>query len=128
MPSEPFAVLVRASAVGVAVHSFCQAYSHGQKWIGIPFVQLGHRLIDLLVPDSCTPPPMQGMEASYADLAAQLDGTSVTVAKYQADTDREFCTEKLGLKTFPTIIYLPKGREGFIKYPSERRDVDTLKM
>ena len=68
------------------------------------------------------------MEASYADLAAQLDGTSVTVAKYQADTDREFCTEKLGLKTFPTIIYLPKGREGFIKYPSERRDVDTLKM
>ena len=42
--------------------------------------------------------------------------------------DREFCTEKLGLKTFPTIVYLPKGREGFIRYPSEKRDVDTLKM
>jgi hypothetical protein len=23
---------------------------------------------------------------------------------------------------------LPKGRDGFIKYPSERRDVDTMKM
>ena len=57
-----------------------------------------------------------------------LSHDDVLSAVCQADTDREFCTEKLGLKTFPTIIYLPKGREGFIKYPSEKRDVDTLKM
>lgn len=73
-------------------------------------------------------PFCKAMEGSYAELAAQLNGSSVKVAKYQADTDREFCTEKLGLKTFPTIVFLPKGREGFIKFPSERRDAETLKM
>lgn len=74
-------------------------------------------------------PFCQAMEASYAELAAQLKGSSVKVAKYQADVDREFSTEKLGLKTFPTIVFLPKTSfPSFIKYPSERRDVDTLKM
>jgi len=70
----------------------------------------------------------QALEPSFSALADQLAGTSVAVAKYQADVDREFSTEKLGLKTFPTIVYLPKGRSDFIKFPSERRDVDTLKM
>ncbi len=70
----------------------------------------------------------QGLEPAYGELAKQLEGSSVRVAKYQADVDREFSTAKLGLKTFPTIVYLPKGRSDFIKYPSERRDVDTLKM
>lgn len=73
-------------------------------------------------------PFCQAMEANFEALAAQLKGSHVKVAKYQADVDREFASEKLGLKTFPTIVFLPKGREGFIKYPSERRDVDTLKM
>jgi adenylyl-sulfate reductase (glutathione) len=73
-------------------------------------------------------PFCQAMEAAYTELGNQLAGSSVRVAKYQADVDKEFCTEKLGLKTFPTVVYLPKGREGFIKYPSERRDVDTLRM
>lgn len=26
----------------------------------------------------------------------------------QADNDRDFCKENLGLKTFPSIVYYPK--------------------
>lgn len=73
-------------------------------------------------------PFCQGMEPAYAQLAEQLAGSSVTVAKYQADIDKDFCTEKLGLKTFPTVVLLPKGNGPYIKYPSERRDADTLRM
>eukprot|EP00877_Chromochloris_zofingiensis_P012297 jgi/Chrzof1/7320/Cz02g19090.t1 len=73
-------------------------------------------------------PFCQGMEASYAALAEEMAGSHVRIAKYQADIDREFSSEKLGLKTFPTIVFLPKGKEGYIKYPSERRDTDSLKM
>ena len=48
------------------------------------------------------------MEPAYEELAAHFAGSPVvTVAKYQADIDREFCNEKLQLKTFPTIVYLP---------------------
>ncbi len=68
------------------------------------------------------------MEPAYGELADALKGTHVTVAKYQADTDREFATESLKLKTFPTIVFLPKGRDSVIKFPSDRRDIDTLKM
>jgi adenylyl-sulfate reductase (glutathione) len=113
---------------------------------------------------------MQGLEADWANLADSLKGSHVTVAKYQADVDREFANANLGLKTFPTIVYFPKvsctpvlacahycapseccmlmyaimwwaspdhfilpcftvqGRSGFVKFPSERRDVDTLRM
>lgn len=70
----------------------------------------------------------QGLEPSYAALADELKGSHVSIAKYQADVDREFATESLKLKTFPTIVFLPKGRNTVIKFPSERRDVETLKM
>ncbi len=51
------------------------------------------------------------------------------VAKFQADLEREYAGDKFGLKTFPTIVLLPKSQPGqFIKYPTERRDVDTLSM
>ncbi|KAG1679266.1 hypothetical protein FOA52_009296 [Chlamydomonas sp. UWO 241] len=73
-------------------------------------------------------PFCQAMEPAYAALASELSGSSVKVAKYQADIDRDFCTEKLGLKTFPTIVLMPKGSGALIKYPSERRDAETLKM
>jgi thiol-disulfide isomerase/thioredoxin len=129
-------------------------------------------------------PFCQAMEPAFSQLASELAGSHVTVAKYQADIDRDFANENLGLKTFPTIIYLPKvcytthtlcasrghheacltsvqlllllllvvvvgsgggGNQscalrnhvcatasqngpGYVKYPSERRDVDTLKM
>jgi len=46
----------------------------------------------------------------------------------QADTNREFAG-KLGLKTFPTIVMLPKfSSSGVVKYPTERRDTDSLDM
>ena len=40
----------------------------------------------------------------------------------QADTDREFAAEKFGLKTFPTLVLLPKaGKPGsYVTYPTER--------
>ena len=70
----------------------------------------------------------QAMEPSYAELADKLQGSHVRVAKYQADVDREYVAENFDMKTFPTIVMLPKGKDGFVKYPSERRDVDTLSM
>ncbi len=71
---------------------------------------------------------MQGMEANYETLGQQMAGSHVAVAKYQADIDREFCADKLHLVTFPTIVFLPKSSSAVIKYPSDRRDVDTLTM
>lgn len=68
------------------------------------------------------------MEESYAALAGQVDQSKVRVAKFQADLEREFSAEKFGLKSFPTIVYLPKDSDKIIKYPSERRDTDTLQM
>lgn len=68
------------------------------------------------------------MEASYEALAASMAGSGITVAKYQADVDKDWAKAQLGLTTFPTIVLLPKGRAGHIKFTSERRDVDTLKM
>lgn len=68
------------------------------------------------------------MEDSYAQLAQQLEGGSIRIAKFQADLDRDFATTEFGLATFPTIGLLPKAGGPFIKFPSERRDADTLGM
>ena len=71
----------------------------------------------------------QGMEESYEELAERYAETSdVRVAKFQADIEREFSTSTFQLKTFPTIVLLPKGKKGYIRYPSERRDTDSLDM
>ncbi len=51
---------------------------------------------------------MQAMEGSYTQLAEDLAGSHVRIAKFQADIDREFAQERFGLKTFPTIVFLPK--------------------
>ena len=69
---------------------------------------------------------VQAMEAEYQKLAERQG--PVQVAKFQADIDREFAQSRLGLQTFPTIVLLPKATPGYIKYPSERRDADTLGM
>jgi thiol-disulfide isomerase/thioredoxin len=65
----------------------------------------------------CTFPPssnstFQALEPQYAELADQLAGSHVSVAKFQADTEREFAADKFGLKTFPTLVLLPKGSKG----------------
>ena len=69
------------------------------------------------------------MQDSYTELAKRYQGSQhVRVAKFQADTEREFAG-KLGLKTFPTIVMLPKfSKSGVVKYPTERRDADSLDM
>lgn len=72
---------------------------------------------------------MQAMEDSYTDLAKRYQGSEhVRIAKFQADTEREFAG-KLGLETFPTVVMLPKfSSSRVIKYPTERRDTDSLDM
>lgn len=54
----------------------------------------------------------QAMEPAYAELASQLAGSGVKVAKFQADVEREFAASKFGLKTFPTIVLLPQNTPG----------------
>ena len=71
---------------------------------------------------------MQAMEFSYDQVAQDLQGSNVRVAKFQADVEREFAAENFGLQTFPTIVMLPKGGFQIIKFPSERRDPNTLEM
>ncbi|KAF8068432.1 APR3 [Scenedesmus sp. PABB004] len=73
-------------------------------------------------------PFCQAMEPAFEALAAQLAGGHVSVAKYQADVDKDWAKANLGLTTFPTIVMLPKAKAGFVKYPSERRDVESLAM
>ena len=71
------------------------------------------------------------MEASFEQLAAEhAHNGGLRIAKFQADTEdaRPFATTELGLKTFPTIVLLPKNGGKYVKFPSERRDVGTLAM
>lgn len=68
------------------------------------------------------------MEEQYTLLAERHTGSDVRIAKFQADVDRDFAQTRFGLQTFPTIVLLPKSSSGYIKYPSERRDVDTLTL
>lgn len=67
------------------------------------------------------------MEGSYLELADKLAGSGVKVGKFQADGDqKEFAKQQLQLESFPTILFFPKHSSGPIKYPSEKRDVDSL--
>jgi len=70
----------------------------------------------------------QGLEPAYGELAEAMKGSGVRVAKYQADVDRDYVADAFGLKTFPTLVMLPKAGGAPIKYPSDRRDVDTMRM
>ena len=71
----------------------------------------------------------QAMEPAYEALAQRYAGSAtLQVAKFQADIEREFSSGEFGMKTFPTIYMLPRGRSGFVRYPSERRETDTLDM
>ncbi|KAK2974841.1 hypothetical protein RJ640_005625 [Escallonia rubra] len=69
----------------------------------------------------------QAMEGSYVELAAQLEGSGVKVGKFRADGDQKsFAQQELQLGSFPTILFFPKHSSRPIKYPSEKRDVDSL--
>lgn len=72
-------------------------------------------------------PFCQAMEASYVDLADKLAGSGIKVGKFRADGDeKEFAKQELQLGSFPTILLFPKHSSRPIKYPSEKRDVDSL--
>jgi adenylyl-sulfate reductase (glutathione) len=67
------------------------------------------------------------MEESYVDLAENLAGSGVKVGKFRADGDeKEYAKSELGLGSFPTILFFPKHSSRPIKYPSEKRDVESL--
>jgi adenylyl-sulfate reductase (glutathione) len=69
----------------------------------------------------------QAMEESYVDLAENLAGSGVKVGKFRADGDeKEYAKSELGLGSFPTILFFPKHSSRPIKYPSEKRDVESL--
>lgn len=88
----------------------------------------------------------KALEPAYEALAKEMEGSGVAVAKFQADVERcvvvvvwfaaqrhrsntrDFAATEFGLKTFPTLVLLPQQSEAVIKYPSERRDVETLRM
>ncbi|RWW51914.1 hypothetical protein BHE74_00041694 [Ensete ventricosum] len=49
------------------------------------------------------------------------------VGKFRADGDQKpFAQKELQLGSFPTILFFPKNTSRPIKYPSEKRDVDSL--
>ncbi|KAL5731219.1 adenylyl-sulfate reductase (glutathione) [Ranunculus cassubicifolius] len=69
----------------------------------------------------------QAMESSYVELADKLKDSGVKVGKFRADGDqKEFAQQALQLGSFPTILFFPKHSSQAIKYPSEKRDVDSL--
>ncbi|XAR65658.1 Adenylyl-sulfate reductase (thioredoxin) [Bertholletia excelsa] len=69
----------------------------------------------------------QAMEGSYIELAKKLAGTSVKVGKFRADGEQKpFAQQELQLGSFPTILFFPKHSSRPIKYPTEKRDVDSL--
>ncbi|PWZ14776.1 putative 5'-adenylylsulfate reductase 1, chloroplastic [Zea mays] len=72
-------------------------------------------------------PFCQAMEASYVELAEKLAGSGVKVAKFRADGEQKpFAQAELQLQSFPTVLLFPGRTARPIKYPSEKRDVDSL--
>jgi adenylyl-sulfate reductase (glutathione) len=68
------------------------------------------------------------MEESYQELAESYRNSHVDVAKFRADTERDFSAAEFGLQTFPTLVMLPRSSAAVIRYPSETRDAKTLDM
>jgi len=67
------------------------------------------------------------MEGSYVELAEKLAGSGVKVGKFRADGEQKaFAQQELQLEGFPTILFFPKNSSRPIKYPTEKRDVDSL--
>lgn len=67
------------------------------------------------------------MEGSYDELAEKLAGSGIKVGKFRADGEqKKFAQQELQLGSFPTILFFPKHSLNPIKYPSEKRDVDSL--
>ncbi|RZC80380.1 hypothetical protein C5167_042955 [Papaver somniferum] len=69
----------------------------------------------------------QAMEESYIDIAEKLNGSGVKVGKFRADGEhKSYAQKKLQMGSFPTILFFPTHSSQPIKYPSEKRDADSL--
>jgi adenylyl-sulfate reductase (glutathione) len=75
-------------------------------------------------------PFCQAMETSFTESALTFGKSkNVRFSKFRADKDeKEWSKENLSLTSFPTILLFPKGRQGYIKLGSERRDVESLQI
>lgn len=72
-------------------------------------------------------PFCQAMEESYVELANNMRDSGFKIGKFQADGEHKaFAEQELQLGSFPTILFFPKHTSKAIKYPSEKRDVDSL--
>ncbi|KAF6168196.1 hypothetical protein GIB67_011581 [Kingdonia uniflora] len=72
-------------------------------------------------------PFCQAMESSFNKLADKSAGSGVKVGKFKADGEQKaYAKQELQLQSFPTILFFPKHSSQPIKYPSEKRDVDSL--
>jgi len=72
-------------------------------------------------------PFCQAMVPGYEEAAAHFTPKGVKVVKFRADAEqKEWSKATLGLTSFPTVLLFPKGRSGYIKLGSERRDPDSL--
>ncbi|BBN20068.1 phosphoadenosine phosphosulfate reductase [Marchantia polymorpha subsp. ruderalis] len=69
----------------------------------------------------------QAMDEAFNQVADTLEHSPVLVGKFRADGDQKaYAQQNLQLVTFPTILFFPRGTRAVVKYPSERRDVDSL--
>ncbi|OAY85996.1 5'-adenylylsulfate reductase 3, chloroplastic [Ananas comosus] len=72
-------------------------------------------------------PVLPGNGSFIHGISEKLSGSGVKVGKFQADGEQKpFAQEELQLGSFPTILFFPTHSSRPIKYPSERRDVDSL--
>jgi len=71
----------------------------------------------------------QAMVGGFEQAAERLSPKGVKFAKFRADRDeKEWAKENLSLNSFPTVLLFPKGRSGYVKLGSERRDADSLQI
>jgi adenylyl-sulfate reductase (glutathione) len=74
-------------------------------------------------------PFCQAMVGGYEEAAVGFKSKGVDVIKFRADNDeKEWSKDNLELTSFPTVLLFPKGREGFVKLGSERRDPESLNI
>ena len=74
-------------------------------------------------------PFCQAMQGSFLTYAASLAPKGANFVKFRADGDeKEWAKENASLNSFPTILLFPKGRSGYVKLPSERRDPESLEI
>ncbi|KAF9608649.1 hypothetical protein IFM89_010433, partial [Coptis chinensis] len=70
---------------------------------------------------------VEAMEGSFVEFADKLKESGVKVGKFRADGGQKvYAQQELQLGSFPTILFFPKHSSQAIKYPSEKRDVDSL--